>query len=149
MSKGIDTFTIPVTDLGSNPYLFIHVGCYTAVYQQKGSIKIKEKNSPEELKVFPFGPVSTQPFNGYKDALDTTYPIKQDTSYEVEVEIDNDKGTGGRSWNPSTVRHVVSISAGNFHEYLVVSEDETTERADDINDTVVRLIWFSVPREEA
>jgi len=138
--EGQIVFDVGIGTLSSNKKLFIHVGGYTAFYQQKGSIRIRDKNSQEKSELFDFGPTSSAE---YVEMLNQTYRAKSDTFYEVTVEILNDQGSGGKKWVPSMIMPAAQLSCGNYHEKVVTSEDLNT--ADDVNDTVVRLVWFTKP----
>jgi len=146
-TEGQAVFDIGIGTLSSNELLFIHVGSYTARYQQKGSVAVKEKNSQEKGETFNFGPATSptgSKTGGYSEMLNKTYSVKSDTFYEVTVNIENDQGTGGKTWSPSRIMQPAQLSAGNYHEKLVTSED-MTGTSDDVNDTVVRLVWFTKP----
>ncbi len=138
-TEGQAVFDVGIGTLSSNKLLFIHVGSYTAGYQQKGSVTVKEKNTQEEGETFNFGPTSS--VVGYTEMVNKTYDVKNDTFYEVTVKIENDQGRG--EWVPSTVMPMARLSTGNFHEAVVTSED--LKKPDDVNDTVVRLVWFTKP----
>ena len=143
-TEGQAVFDVGIGTLSSNKLLFIHAGSYTAGYQQKGSIRIKEKNTQGEGETFPFGPAVSpvgEYAGGYAEMLNKTYAVKNDTFYEVTVNIENDQGRG--EWVPSTVMPMARVSTGNFHEAVVTSED--LKKPDDVNDTVVRLVWFTKP----
>lgn len=75
--------------------------------------------------------------------LNTTFSVKDDTFYEVTVKIKNDQGSAGKTWYPSTIMPPAQLFAGNYHEKVVTSED--LKIPDDVNDTVVRLVWFTEP----
>jgi hypothetical protein len=134
--KGQTVFDIGIGTLSSNKSLFIHAGAYTAGYQQRGSITVKEKNG-QATQTFDFKPASS---GGYTEMLNATFPVKDDTFYEVTVKIESEQGG---QWIPSTIMPSAQLSAGNYHEKIVASED--LETPDDVNDTVVRLVWFTKP----
>ncbi|QTA82018.1 Phosphatidylserine decarboxylase [Desulfonema limicola] len=140
-SEGKVSFDLEIGTLSSNKSLFIHAGSYTTRYQQRGSITIKEKNSPGTEQTFNFKPTSS--VVGYTEMLNQTFSVKDNTFYEVTVTIENDRETGGRAWYPSTIMPPAQLSAGNYHEKVVTSED--MKDPDDVNDTVVRLVWFTRP----
>jgi hypothetical protein len=139
-TEGQAVFDVGIGTLSSNKVLFIHAGSYTAGYQQRGSVKVKVKKGPGDEQTFNFGPTSS---GGYTEMLNTTFPVNDDTFYEVTVTIENDQGTGGKTWYPSTIMPPAQLSAGNYHEKVVTSED--LKDPDDVNDTVVRLVWFTKP----
>jgi hypothetical protein len=139
-TEGQAVFDVGIGTLSSNKSLFIHAGTYTAGYQQRGSVTVKEKNSPGTGQTFNFGPTSS---GGYTEMLNTTFSVKDDTFYEVTVKIENDQGSGGKTWSPSTIMSPTQLSAGNYNERVVTSED--LKDPDDVNDTVVRLVWFTKP----
>jgi len=145
-TEGQTVFDVGIGTLSSNELLFIHAGGYTAGYQQKGSVTVKEKNSQEKGETFNFGPATSptgSKTGGYAEMLNKTYSVKSDTFYEVTVKIENDQGSGGKTWSPSTIMSPTQLSAGNYNERVVTSED--LKDPDDVNDTVVRLVWFTKP----
>lgn len=128
------TGEIGIGTLSSNKYCFINAACYSASYQQRARVKIKPKGE-SEYTIFDFGPN-----NGtYKELGSFTFDLANTTFYDVEVGISNDGGTG--KWKPSTVTKPDTNSTGNYNDFLVTSEDLPT--ADDVNDTIVRIVWFT------
>jgi len=111
-TEGQTVFDVGIGTLSSNELLFIHAGGYTAGYQQKGSVTVKEKNSQEKGETFNFGPATS---GGYTEMLNATFSVKDDTFYEVTVKIENDQGSGGKTWSPSTIMSPAQLSVGNYH----------------------------------
>ena len=130
---------LPVGSLSSNKELFIHVDCYTASFKQQAVVKIGREDDTMNETIFHFGPDNGIP---YKEYGFETFTLAKNTNYIVKVGISNDAGKG--DWRPS---NIASKSYGYFANYnlaTVISEDHEKYR-DDVNDSIIRLVWFSKP----